>query len=261
VSTAWTGRFFERTACTGTAPSFPRSVFFNSALSCLLMTDILVYFQAEEDRNTAWAPKVAVVTGLTLTALLVLLPPMDVANRSSGDHLDMALLYQIMFVVIAVMVIILIPFLIFYFEAEDPENPRGQLCWAMVYESITLGIAAVVLVLMWIFLGRAELPVTQYVYDAQLLNATALTLSAGCGSSDGCALGQNNHYEIGVTPIVYIMALSSFIGWTFLAIFGGIGMAALPLDLILAYKSRPQSITLQVRRGFIPAGIEAHAPI
>eukprot|EP00967_Tisochrysis_lutea_P143013 scaffold265066_cov38-Tisochrysis_lutea.AAC.2 len=225
------------------------------------MTDILVYFQAEEDRNTAWAPKVAVVTGLTLTALLVLLPPMDVANRSSGDHLDMALLYQIMFVVIAVMVIILIPFLIFYFEAEDPENPRGQLCWAMVYESITLGIAAVVLVLMWIFLGRAELPVTQYVYDAQLLNATALTLSAGCGSSDGCALGQNNHYEIGVTPIVYIMALSSFIGWTFLAIFGGIGMAALPLDLILAYKSRPQSITLQVRRGFIPAGIEAHAPI
>ena len=56
--------------------------------------DFLVYFQAEEDRNTAWAPKVAVVFGLTLACLVVLLLPMDVANRSTNGGLDMTLAYE-----------------------------------------------------------------------------------------------------------------------------------------------------------------------
>jgi LMBR1 domain-containing protein 1 len=207
-----------------------------------------VYFQAEEDRNTAWMPKIAVVLGLTLAALVVLLPPLDVANRSSGGELDVSLLYQVMFVAIAVIVVVVIPFLIFYYEAEDPESARGQLCWAIVYETVTLASAATVLVVMWIFLGRAQIPVTQYVYAGPLLDATAETPAAGCGVSSGCVPGESSFYEIGVTPVVYIMALSSFVGWFFLALFGGIGMAALPLDLMLAYKSRPQSITPQVSR-------------
>ena len=55
---------------------------------------VLVYFQAEEDKNTAWAPKIAVVLGLTLACCVVLLLPMDVANRSTGSGLDMEGLYQ-----------------------------------------------------------------------------------------------------------------------------------------------------------------------
>ena len=58
--------------------------------------DILVYFQSEEDRNTAWAPKIAVVVGLTLTCLLVLMLPLDVANRNSRGGLPMEILWQIM---------------------------------------------------------------------------------------------------------------------------------------------------------------------
>jgi len=209
--------------------------------------DVLVYYQAEEDRNTAWAPKIAVVLGITLACLVVLLPPMDVANRGTGGSLDMALLYQIMYLTIAVVVVVVIPFLIFYYEAEDPENRRGQLCWALLYETVALAVAATVLVLMWLFLGRAQVPVTQYVYDAPLLDATAPTPAAGCGLANGCVSGESSFYEIPVTPVVYLMALSSFVGSFFLALFGGIGMAALPLDLMLAYKSRPQSIDLQAR--------------
>jgi hypothetical protein len=233
------------------------------------LADILVYFQAEEDRNTAWMPKIAVVLGLTLASLVVLLPPLDVANRGSGGELDVSLLYQVMFVSIAVWVVVIIPFLIFYYEAEDPESPRGQLCWAVVYETVTLACATTVLVIMWIFLGRAQIPVTQYVYDGPLLDAAALTPAAGCGLDSGCVEGENSFYEIGVTPIVYIMALSSFVGWFFLALFGGIGMAALPLDLMLAYKSRPQCISLQVNCSFrqlsfraahVPGDASGHCP-
>lgn len=58
--------------------------------------DTLVYFQSEEDRNTAYAPKVAVVLGLTLTCLLVLMLPLDVANRNGNGGLEMEMLWQIM---------------------------------------------------------------------------------------------------------------------------------------------------------------------
>jgi LMBR1 domain-containing protein 1 len=58
---------------------------------------LLVYFQSEEDHNTAYAPKVAVILGLTLTCLLVLMLKLDVANRNSGAGLPMELLWQIMF--------------------------------------------------------------------------------------------------------------------------------------------------------------------
>ena len=106
-------------------------------------TDVLVYFQAEEDKNTAIAPKIAVVLGLALSCLLVLTLPLDVANRSTMSGLDMETLWQARssltnsashgdlpctalppgqaeYVVIAIMAIGVVPFLIFYYEAEDP---------------------------------------------------------------------------------------------------------------------------------------------
>lgn len=42
-----------------------------------------------------------------------------------------------------------------------------------------------------------------------------------------------------VTFPVYVVALTSFVGWFLFAIFGGIGLTALPLDLLIGYKDRP----------------------
>merc|ERR1740117_1879452 len=41
------------------------------------------------------------------------------------------------------------------------------------------------------------------------------------------------------------MALVAFVGWFLFVVFGGVGLASLPIDLILAYQTRPQSIDLQ----------------
>lgn len=92
---------------------------------------MLVYFQSEEDRNTAWAPKIAVVIGLTLTCLLVLMLPMDVANRSSAGGLPMDVLWQVLYILVAVMCIGVVPFLMFYYEAWDPESQDWQL-WTAI---------------------------------------------------------------------------------------------------------------------------------
>ena len=87
---------------------------------------VLVYFQSEEDKNTAYAPKVAVVLSLTLMFVLVLMLPLDVANRSSESGLSMVLLWQIMYLAVAVMCIGVLPLMMFYYEAEDPAGAEWQ---------------------------------------------------------------------------------------------------------------------------------------
>jgi LMBR1 domain-containing protein 1 len=44
---------------------------------------------------------------------------------------------------------------------------------------------------------------------------------------------------------VYLIGLVAVLGWFFFAIFGGIGMVALPLDLIRAWYFRPRPLDLQ----------------
>lgn len=50
---------------------------------------------------------------------------------------------------------------------------------------------------------------------------------------------------LGVTPVIYITAMITFLGWFFFCIFGGIGLAALPLDLFSDYANRPVRIDLE----------------
>ena len=102
------------------------------------LADLLVYFQSEEDQNVAYAPKLAVILGLTLTCLLVLMLPLDVANRSAGGALPMELLWQIMYIAVAGMAIGVVPFMMFYYEAWDPESRNYPLWTAIKYEVLTV---------------------------------------------------------------------------------------------------------------------------
>ena len=45
--------------------------------------------------------------------------------------------------------------------------------------------------------------------------------------------------------IVYMIALVSFVGWFLFAVFGGVGLAALPMDLITAFTGRPKPMSAE----------------
>lgn len=45
--------------------------------------------------------------------------------------------------------------------------------------------------------------------------------------------------DINVGVPIYIIGILSFVGWIFFVLFGGVGLTALPLDLILEFKHRP----------------------
>ena len=203
---------------------------------------ILVYFQSEEDRNTAWAPKVAVVVGLTLSCLLVLMLPLDVANRSSTGGLPMDILWQIMYVAVAVMCIGVVPFLMFYYEAWDPESNNWQLWVAIKYELCAIVVVGATCLLMWLALGYANVPLDEFSYNTTLLPAAA---STSCVASTCAGAATPTSLRVSVTPAVYLVALVAFVGWFLFAIFVGVGLVALPMDLIGEYARRPQPIDLE----------------
>ena len=235
---------------------------------------VLVYFQSEEDRNTAWAPKIAVVLGLTLTCLLVLMLPLDVANRSCNGGLPMEFLWQMLYLAVAIMCIGVVPFLMFYYEAWDPESNSWQLCTAVKYEVCTVLIVGATLFFMWLGLGYADVPLDELSYNVSLLPASQPIPACESGLCGGPI--QPTSLRVSVTPVVYLVAIVAFVGWFLFtcalpppgsprhrvitslrrahatchwlvctAGFAGVGLMAMPMDLVADYRTRPQPMDLE----------------
>ena len=134
-----------------------------------------VYFQHPEDKNSAYFPKFLVVLGLTLAMGVVALIPLDVANQEGvlgcgswntecGGMANLKWVWQIAYLAIASLVVVIIPFAIFYYESYDADyGVCHQLTSAMQWEVATLIISAVTLGVMFGLLGTTEIPVERCV--------------------------------------------------------------------------------------------------
>lgn len=229
---------------------------------------ILVYFQHPDDKNTAYFPKFIVVFGLTFAESAVLLLPLDVSNKSGAvgcftdwgpdcGGLDMTTLWNIVFIGIAALLIIVIPFGVYFYEAEDPTGKRtmssaSKACEAIKYEVMTLIIAFVTLLIMYKYLSKTEIPVTGMSQPVSNLVGEAQFTPANWAqqvdkASKGTAI-ESDVVAMDVSFVIYLVAMISFVGWFAFVLFGGIGMVALPMDLILGFIYRPK---------FMPADVYA----
>ena len=93
--------------------------------------------QHPDDKNEAYLPKILVLLGFTLSQACILLLPLDVANKDgyagcSGydtsvcGGLDMQGFWEGVYIAILVFVVFLIPFAIFYYEADDGMGNAGE---------------------------------------------------------------------------------------------------------------------------------------
>jgi len=90
------------------------------------------------------------------------------------------------------------------------------------------------------FLSKASLPVVQYVCN-KWEDADA-PMDAMQLATQGCVDGTSADVAIKVGFQVYLIAVLCFLGWFFFVMFGGIGLSAVPLDMILAFVNRPRAI-------------------
>lgn len=209
---------------------------------------LVILFSSEDDKNQAWFPKIVVVLSLSLACFNVLTLPYDIANRMDpsikglpGGGINVDLVWQIILYSIAGLTFVVVPFAMFYYEARDPdqENICNQVKPALAFTAVSLGVFLALLFLLWLTLGTASIPFAKY---------SAGGVVFGINSAPTAQVSYTSSYvmdamDIKVSLFVYVVALMSAVGWLLFFIFGGVGMTAMPMDFIQAYRDRPIPIT------------------
>jgi len=203
---------------------------------------ILVYFQNEEDKNTAIFPKIITVFTFTIICISVLMMPMDVANSRTKEAnqpgIPMGVLWQIVYITMAVLAFV-VPFAFFYYEAEDPDsNSNGkQIKAALKWDAIWILCFFIPTFLLWLFVGYVEVPVIKYTSSLQeYIEGSVFPVGVIFQLR-----GQKITYRISF--VLYLISMIAFVGTFILIFFGGVGLAALPMDLINAYRKRPKQMS------------------
>jgi LMBR1 domain-containing protein 1 len=219
---------------------------------------ILVYFQHPDDRNTFYAPKVVVMTGLAVAMVTVLMIPFDVANQgaqfgcnalpgiSCGDLGGIRWVWQILFLINALLVAFVIPATLFWYESFDHKNDTSlKACWAASFSQVMGTVLAVAILLVLYFTLRdALVPVDSYALSGfaacPVGNCTALVLGPALLSPATAASAA--YLRIGTPFLVFLPGILGFLGWFLFAVYAGIGLVALPLENVRAFVYRPQYI-------------------
>jgi LMBR1 domain-containing protein 1 len=206
---------------------------------------IVVIFIAENDKGAAWFPKSVVVTSLCLSCITVLMLPFDIANtrdptsfRDVGGGLDMTLMWTIILWAVAVMVVVIIPFTTFFYEAYDPDQSSmaQQITPATMYTFAIVFLFGTICTVLWITIGFADIPYYAYQTNAQ---------TAGIFDSNL----QYNYLisievlELPVSYFVYVVGLISAVGWLLFCVYGGVGLSALPVEIMSDWMSRPKPMS------------------
>ena len=208
---------------------------------------ILIYYSHPDDRSScsAWFLKILVVIGLTLAWFQVLLLPLDVNNnRTFGSELNMQVLWYILYISIIVYVLILFPISSSYYETDEDwsccEKIQHSISWFLVY-IIFFGALSIIL---YFTIGQAEIPIQTIScnYNDFTTTPSILDIKNLNNITNLCTINTDETLEINVSYIIYAIAILSFVSWIIFAFFGGIGLAAVPLDLFYDFCTRPKSM-------------------
>ena len=162
--------------------------------------------------------------------------------------------WLIVFMGITIFIVFLLPTTIYYYEADDGDgnknNSRG--CEALKMEFLTVVVVVMVLMIMFSTLAQTNIPVRVISQNVHT-NAypIAPTLSTAVIQQAKQATSQTLGIEMDVSFPIYTTALMSFIGWFAFVIFGGIGLVALPMDLILYVDCPRRASTSHGCRAFV----------
>eukprot|EP01130_Rhizamoeba_saxonica_P002030 TRINITY_DN11836_c0_g1_i1.p1 TRINITY_DN11836_c0_g1~~TRINITY_DN11836_c0_g1_i1.p1 ORF type:complete len:475 (-),score=43.32 TRINITY_DN11836_c0_g1_i1:53-1477(-) len=200
---------------------------------------IVIYFQHPDDYNTSMFPKVICVLAFTFASINILMLPLDIASRNSTlGGLPMGYMWMSIYIIIAVFIVILIPFAIFYYQSYDPTSSTSPAASAAKVLIIVFILFAILTVIGYIFLGFAEIPVQHYT--SNLTNGDSAPTS-NC-PEDVCSNSVSTTREIKISFILFMISMMTFLGWILFFFLGGIGLVTLPADLINGYIYRPRPI-------------------
>lgn len=221
---------------------------------------LLVNYQHPDDVNQAYFPKFVVVLGLSVAAISILMLPADVANRQACRHaiyngacnltLPMKNLWLAVYIIDAILVFFVIPFAMFYYEGDQDKSIGKRIKSALMWMVSTAVVCALVLGILYGLVGKVDFTVRHLSSST-----TAFPGSWGLNSGNQC-VGNGDHqcsaysaspssektWTMRSTFPEYVVALATIVGSVLFAIFGGVGIACLPLGLIFSFIRRPKAV-------------------
>ncbi|GAM23900.1 hypothetical protein SAMD00019534_070750 [Acytostelium subglobosum LB1] len=225
---------------------------------------LIVYFQHPDDKNVAYFPKVVVILGFALAAVSVLMLPLDVANLTTNGGFPMETMWIVVYIVIAVFAIVIVPFAMFFYESEEADGSGNQFTGAIKGTFAILFLFVAIVVILWFLIGIADIPTI--VVTNSLTTTTPAYFTSESARKWSQEFPEGEPFEAAywsplswtnmrkeyrslteflsfrVSIPLFIITIVSFFGWFLFVIFGGIGIAALPMDMIGDFKNRPQRI-------------------
>ena len=206
--------------------------------------------------------------GLSLSELSILLLPLDVANRAACSDaivlsacnfaLPMMQLWTAVYMTMLILIVFVVPFTMFYYEQDHDMSVLGKLISSSWWVAGTFLILGLILGLSYGFAGFVDLPVTTltsgiapFGASDDVLGASAAacvktatfpdstTMGYSCDASSGVP---TETWSVRTSFPVYVVALMSVVSWVLFIVFGGVGVTALPVDLIKAFLGRPRTV-------------------
>ncbi|KAG6745262.1 hypothetical protein POTOM_051911 [Populus tomentosa] len=221
---------------------------------------LLVNYQHPDDKNQAYFPKFVVVFGLFVAAISILMLPADVANRQACRHaiyngacnltLPMKDLWIAVYIVDAVLVFFIIPFAMFYYEGDQDKSVAKRIKSALLWVITTAVVCGLVLGILYGLVGKVD-------FTVRHLSSTTTTFPStwdfsrnqpciGSGARECSAYlasaSSEKTWTMRATFPEYVVALATIVGSVLFAIFGGVGIACLPLGLIFSFIRRPKAV-------------------
>lgn len=216
----------------------------------LIITNIyiLIYFSHPEDRDSVlgWVLKIIVILGLTLAWAQVLLVPLDVSNnRTFGGGINMKTFWLVIFVITLIYILIIFPVSSSLYDAQDEwtfcEKIKHSICFLLILVIFFVGLTAI----LYSTIGNADITIKVIEYkknDYNFINSSIEIIPENVPKPDK---SEKENIELRVNIIVYAMAILTFFSWIIFALFGGIGLASVPLDFFRTFSKRPKTL----RRG------------
>jgi LMBR1 domain-containing protein 1 len=208
---------------------------------CFIAVNIyfVIYFQHPEDKNVAWWPKILVISGLAWGETCVMMLTMDVLNTPpfGGWTIPMQILWIVFLCLIAAWIVLLIPYSIFYYEADDPGvTTCHKVMSAFWWTLLCMVVAGAICIVVWIFAGVASVP---YVP----LSVAAGSASPFLATSPSVPPPSQLLY-IRMNFLLFIFSFTAFVGTFLFVVFAGVGLTALPVHLINGFRQRPRYVPL-----------------
>lgn len=185
--------------------------------------------------GAGWFAKVMFLLGSAVSWGFLLIMPLDIANsRGTGGNLNIQLMYMIFFILFLVFLVVLLPITLFIYESDDEKPIISRFCGAFVLELFFL---VIVIVLAFIAYGVLSTAVLCSLYTQVVAN---LTISEWSIAMNVTPTLLRDAVTYTVPPFLFPVIFLEFLGWFLFFIFGGIGLSALPMDMIIDYFYRPR---------------------